>query len=95
MYKKEMDEIIAKFAMEVEKDIKNTVISLAKQYKLNEKEALNYIMREKEKSNNERIEGVKRGRPKKEKSEEEKKEKDPRVRPPKEKKIGKMYEGDD
>lgn len=83
-----MDEIINKFAMELENDIKNTIISLAKRYKLNEKDALNYIMRE-----NEINESVKRGRPKK--AEEEKKEKGPRGRPPKEEKIVTVHVGDD
>ena len=85
-----MDEIINKFAMELQKDIKNTIISLAKRYNLNEKEAINYIMRE-----NEINEGVKRGRPKKENGEEEKREKGPRGRPPKEEKIVTMHVGDD
>lgn len=82
-----MESIIKKFAMEVEKEIKNTIKSLANHYNIDEKEAYNYIMGEKENNN------AKRGRPKK--MEEETKEKGPRGRPPKEEKKITRLVGED
>ena len=87
-----MESIISKFAMEVENEIKKTIKILAGRYNLDEKEAYNYIMveKEEEKSNN-----AKRGRPKKEKKEEENKEKGARGRPPKEEKKVTIHVGED
>jgi len=83
-----MDELINKITMELEKEIKETIKRLAKRYNLNEREALNYILREE-------CGNVKRGRPAKEKTEEEKKEKGNRGRPPKEEKKVTRHVGED
>jgi replication initiation and membrane attachment protein DnaB len=84
-----MESLINTFAMEVEREIINTIKSLAKRYKLDEREAYNYIMETNKEG------GGKRGRPAKEKTEEENKVKGPRGRPPKEEKKVTTYVGED
>ena len=85
-----MESLINTFAMEVEREIINTIKRLSKRYNLDEREAYNYIM-----ETNKSDVGGKRGRPAKEKTEEENKVKCPRGRPPKEEKKVTTYVGED
>jgi len=80
----EMEELNRMMNLEMEKTIK----ALAKRYKLNEKEAINYVMRYEDERNIKR-----RGRPKGE--EKEKREKGPRGRPPMEEKVRTSNVGED
>ena len=82
-----MDKLTRIMNAEMEKTIK----SLAKKYKMNEKEAINYVMNVEVDNNNNNIK--KRGRPKGE--EKEKKEKGPRGRPPMEEKVKTSNVGED
>jgi len=82
-----MDEITRMMNCEMKKTIK----ALAKRYKLNEKEAINYVTKNGE--NNNEINIKRRGRPKGE--EKEKKEKGPRGRPPMEEKVRTSNVGED
>ena len=86
-----MEPIINKFAMEVEREITNTIRLLSKRYNLDEREAYRYIM-----ETNKGEGGGKRGRPTKERTEEESsKVKGPRGRPPKEEKKITTHVGED
>ena len=80
-----MDKLTQMMNTEVERTIKR----LARKYKMNEKEAINYVMRDEVDNNNIK----RRGRPKGE--EKEKKEKGPRGRPPMEEKVRTNNVGED
>lgn len=82
-----MEELNKMMNSEMEKTIK----CLARKYKMNEKEAINYVMNNEVDNNNNNIK--KRGRPKGE--EKEKKEKGPRGRPPMEEKVRTSNVGED
>jgi hypothetical protein len=86
-----MDKLTRIMNAEMEKTIK----SLAKKYKMNENEAINYVMNvEVDNNNNNNNNNIKkRGRPKGE--EKEKKEKGPRGRPPMEEKVKTSNVGED
>ena len=84
---KRMDTLTAMMNLEMNLTIK----ALANKYKINEKEALNYVMNKEMDNNKKSIK--KRGRPKVE--EKEKKEKGPRGRPPMEEKKRTSNVGED
>ena len=78
--KERMEEIKKELIKKIEEEIIKTIKEISKRYKINEKEAIEYIL-------NERKNEKGRGRPRKEKEEnEEIKMKGPRGRPPKEEK---------
>jgi len=73
-------------------EMEKTIKCLARKYKINEEEAINYVMN-KEVDNNNNNNIKRRGRPKGE--EKEKKEKGPRGRPPMEEKVRTSNVGED
>jgi hypothetical protein len=89
--KKEVDknEGMEKLSTMMNAEMERTIKSLARRYKIDEKEAINYVMIKEVDNNNIK----RRGRPKGE--EKEKKEKGPRGRPPMEEKMRTSNVGED
>jgi len=85
------NEGMEKLSIMMNAELEKTIKSLAKRYKIDEEEAINYVMIKEVDNNNNNIK--RRGRPKGE--EKEKKEKGPRGRPPMEEKMRTSNVGED